>query len=110
MRFPAFVSAAVALAALGWLLPSLWTAKNDAPARRIMRRAEPNGAGAVMSSKVRAAGSAMAQFQAVMDAVAGRGRNLAGDPDAFSHLPCSEAQELAARLAGEELGQSVQDG
>jgi hypothetical protein len=52
----------------------------------------------------------MAQFRAVMAAVAGRGSSLAAATDAFDDFTIGEAGELAARFAGEELGRSVSDG
>lgn len=52
----------------------------------------------------------MAQFQAVVAGVSGHGAGLIALSATMLDLTCQEAEELAMRLAGAELGRNVTDG
>jgi len=111
---PAVLAATLAAAVGGWWLPSLW--QKEAPRAASSILPPPRTAAAVSSgapslaANARRAGSAMAQFQAVVDGVSGRGASLAFRKDSFTGLTCDEAEELAAALAGEETGRAASDG
>ena len=104
--------ATLACAVLGCWLPSLWLPGPVARKRSILPPpvAAREPAGQNLQTKVRRAGSAFAQFQAVAAGVRGRGASLAFHIADMGDLGCEEAEELAARLAGEELAAGVTDG
>ena len=102
----------IACAVLGCWLPSLWLPGPVEKVRSILPPpATAHGpAWQSLQGKVRGAGTSMQQFQAVMAGVRGRGAALAFHTGDMGDLLCEEAEELAARLAGEELGAHVTDG
>jgi hypothetical protein len=103
--------ATFAAACAGWWLPALW--QKEAPRATgsliPMLAEERSGVPAPpsLASKVRRAGSAMAQFQAVAEAFDGHGAALRYMKEGFTGFPCQEAEELAAKLAGAELARSA---
>src|SRR5688500_13056791 len=102
-------AAALASAFIGWWLPALWQSETLRHASRIPplpRRLPARSAEQSLAAQVRRAGSAMAQLQAVVNAVKGRGAGLAFLKGGITGLTCEEAEELAAALAGEEAGRS----
>ena len=111
MNIHAVSIATIACAAAGCWLPSLWLPASAPHQRRILplpAAREPAWQG--LQAKVRSAGSAMAQFHAVAAGVRGRWASLAFHIADMGDLGCEEAEELAARLAGEELASHVTDG
>ncbi len=106
------IIATIACAVLGCWLPSLWLPGPVEKVRSILPPpATAHGpAWQSLQGKVRGAGTSMQQFQAVMAGVRGRGAALAFHTGDMGDLLCEEAEELAARLAGEELGAHVTDG
>ncbi|HWB03766.1 MAG TPA: hypothetical protein VG796_12135 [Verrucomicrobiales bacterium] len=110
MKTSVLIPATALCAVLGWFLPPLWNAEQNAVPRRSALLPAVTQAPATIAATTRSAGSPMAQFRAVMAAVAGRGSSLAAATDAFDDFTIGEAGELAARFAGEELGRSVSDG
>lgn len=113
---PVVIAAALAAAVAGWWLPSLWEKETPRGSpgfllpTRTGRVEGDAGVAPGLVAGVRRAGSAMAQFQAVVDSVSGRGASLAFLKDSFTGLSCDEAEELAAALAGEEIGRAATDG
>ena len=106
------IIATIACAGLGCWLPSLWLTGPVEKVRSILPTAAAAHGRAWQSlqGKVRGAGTSMKQFQAVMAGVRGHGAALAFHAGDMGDLLCEEAEELAARLAGEELGAHVTDG
>jgi hypothetical protein len=113
MNRATLTAAGFACALLGWWLPGLWQREAERKSSRVPRSlpmAPALSAEQSLKSQVRLAGSAMAQFQAVVAALEGRGASFAFLKGAITGLTCEEAEELAAALAGEEFGRSVTDG
>lgn len=110
MKTPVLILATALCAVSGWFLPPLWTAEQNAVPRRSALLPAVKQAPVTIAAATRSAGSPMAQFQAVMATVASRGGSFATAVDAFDDFTIGEAGELAARLAGAELGESVSDG
>lgn len=112
MKTRAVSFATIACAMLGCWLPSLWLPPPAAKKVRFSLRqpAAHEQAWQSLQTKVRSAHSGMAQFQAVVAGVRGRGASLAFHAGDMADLACEEAEELAKRLAGEQLASNVTDG
>jgi hypothetical protein len=110
MKPACYIPFAAACTFFGWFLPSLWLTE---PAQRTAHRIAPAARTAPVpesfAADVRAAGSAMDQFQAIA-AGAGRHAGILSAAGTLTDFSCEEADELAARLAGGELGLHVTDG
>ena len=110
MKPAALTAATLACALAGWWLPALW--EKEAPRAVVSILLPPRAEKAVatatsLDAAVRRAGSAMAQFQAVIASVSGRGASLAILTEGYSGLTCEEAETLAAQLAGEEFARTA---
>ena len=110
MKPAAHTAATLACALAGWWLPALWETETPRAAVSILPPPRAEKAATTASSldaAVRRAGSAMAQFQAVVASVSGHGASLTILTEGFSGLTCEEAETLAAQLAGEEFARTA---
>ncbi len=110
MKSLLLIPACVACAVAGWLLPPLWMPEAPPVRRKVIATPKNSGIPESFAAKAAKAGTPMAQFQAIVKGVTGHGRALLANPAALSRFNCSEAEELALRLAGEELAGNVTDG